>query len=71
MICPVFDPKERKASAKTTSAVTAMLALQAEEEVQSELELWESLEESWEARTRERLPNSASVKGGGGKLDRS
>lgn len=40
----------------------AALASQTEEE-QSELELPESLEASWEPRTREGLPSSASVKG--------
>ncbi len=38
-----------------------MLTLQAEEEAQSELELRESLESSWEARTRDGLPNSAGL----------
>lgn len=60
-----------RAFANASSPVPVNLGLQAEEEVKSELELWESFEASWEARTREGLPNSASVKVEAGIPDRS
>lgn len=38
-ICPVFDPEGWRAFANTTCSIMVILALQAEDEVQSELEL--------------------------------
>lgn len=55
----------------TTSPFVAMFTSQDKNKVQSELELSETLEASWERRTRGRLPSSAgSVKGRGGNLRR-
>lgn len=46
-----------------TSVVIVMLTLRAKEEVQSELELWDSLEASWEARTKWRAAKQRLDKG--------